>query len=401
MKKDVFSYNQGNQDFYSTVFSFKEINNNSMISIYSRNHRLGYQRGLDEGHLKKIIKSLKNNEEPISPTSILLGIDQENIRIESKENNCSSLTFTEINNNPLFRIIDGQHRIKAIEQHIKNLRNNNDIKELKKFEEYEFSVIIMPISNKNRIKEVKVFQSINAKAKPLKTDLTRLALIRYEEMEKITEIDYDKHLAHRVIFSLNDNNEYEENNTSKYKNSELINVWVNAIKVDVNNDDEFGVVSYSAFLKSIEQICSFYTQDLKKELKNKKLVNKSYKILDDRLNSLSNKLTFQLFIPIWEVVNKKWEGCFRMNNLMLEDEMYFDEDYYIQKNMGIRPLHNILLNIITNDNYMDFKKIINEFIIIINHSNLTSEDWKKGGKFKGLSSEAGFKHIESIINNKI
>ena len=185
MIKNAFHYTQGDQVFYSTVFTYKEIIDNSIVSIYSRKNRLGYQRALNDRHLKKIVLSLKTEEAPISPTSILLGIDEDNINIKPFEKDIISLEFTKSGDENTFRIIDGQHRIMSIKRYIEELRDKNLSNEIERIENYHFSVIIMPIKKEKRIREVEVFQSINAKAKPLKTDLTKLALIRYEELEKL------------------------------------------------------------------------------------------------------------------------------------------------------------------------------------------------------------------------
>lgn len=391
MDKITFKYSQGNQIFYSTVLTFKEIIENSMVSIYSRNNRLGYQRALVERHLKKIVASLKKDNTPISPTSILLGIDEENL-IEKNTDGSTMLRFKS-KNKRLFRIIDGQHRIMAMKKYIDELTEQENMEKIDELNSYEFSVIIMPINDINRIKEVEVFQSINAKAKPLKTDLVKLALTRYEELSKVNEIDYTNHLAKRIIFSLNDNEPYFENSDTISRDK--VNVWENAIIIDLNNDDEIGVIGYSAFYKSIEQICKVYINKYEVNLKE----IQDYEGLDNYLNLLSNEITFQLFIPCWNVIMDKWKNCFSYKKIALDKAIYYDEEFYIQKNMGLRSLHNILYSIIKKEgnDIKDFNEILNKFQKIIDNSKLRDEDWIKGGRFKGLSSEAGFKYIETVI----
>ncbi|MCC2327158.1 DGQHR domain-containing protein [Bacillus wiedmannii] len=392
MEKRTFKYIQGNQTFYSTVMTFKEIIENSFVSIYSRDNRLGYQRTLIERHLKKIVVSLKTDDTPISPTSILLGIDEDNL-IESSIDNMISLQFNRDDGGHIFRIVDGQHRIMAMKKYIDELTDRGDLNKLNEINSYEFSVIIMPISIYKRIKEVEVFQSINAKAKPLKTDLIKLALTRYQELEKINQLDYTNHLANRIIFSLNDNKPYNEE--QNLFTGDIINVWENAIIIDVNNDDEIGVIGYSAFYKSIEQICKFYTSNIETNFNE----NTTYEELDKHLNMLSNELTFELFVPCWKIIMDRWKKCFSYKKLSFDFEIYYNEEFYIQKNMGLRSLHNILYTIIKSEdvNIKDYSYILNQFREIIYSSKLIDEDWKKGGRFKGLSSEAGFKHIENII----
>lgn len=394
MEKRTFKYIQGNQTFYSTVLTFKEIIENSIVSIYSRDNRLGYQRALIERHLKKIVVSLKTEDTPISPTSILLGIDEDNL-IESDNDNITSLQFNKDNDGHIFRIIDGQHRIMAMKKYIDELTDRGEIEKLNELYSYEFSVIIMPISSNRRITEVEVFQSINAKAKPLKTDLIKLALTRYQELEKITDLDYTNHLANRIIYSLNDDKPYNED--QRVFPGNMLNAWENAIIIDVNNDDEIGVIGYSAFYKSIEPICNIYTNNIESNFNE----NTTYDELDSHLNLLSNELTFELFIPCWNIIMKKWKNCFSYKKLSFDYAIYYDEEFYIQKNMGLRSLHHILYTIIKSEDIhiKEYSEILNKFQEIINSSKLIDDDWKKGGRFKGLSSEAGFKHIETIIRN--
>lgn len=390
MKKAAFKYTQADQLFYSTVFTYSEVKNNSIVSIYSRDNRLGYQRALNERHLKKIVVSLKKDKTPISPTSILLGIDEEKIEEIEESNGLTSVKFIGNSDGSIFRIIDGQHRITSIERYIEELKRKDSQHEIEELEGYEFSVIIMPIKNDYRRREVEVFQSINAKAKTLKTDLTKLALIRYEELEKVNDIDYSDHLAHRVIFSLNDNAVYDETNNCS---ATRINVWENAIKIDVNNDDEIGIISYNAFYNSIIKICEIVI-----EKRNPDILNQmNFEDLDNYLNKRSNELTLGLLIPTWEIIKGKWEKCFELNNITLDKSVYYDENYYIQKNMGLRSIHLILLDLINKDGDLNFLSILEEFRLVIEQSTLDYFDWEKGGKFKGLSSEAGFKHIKSII----
>lgn len=410
MDLKVFKYSQGNQIFYSTVMTFEEIIKNSMVSIYSRNNRLGYQRNLVERHLKKIVFSLKTDNTPISPTSILLGIDENNLNeysiqeyvsIEENIKTIKCIGFDKntehSDKNNIFRIIDGQHRIMAMDKYINELDVTSDSQKIEELKSYKFSVIIMPINSQNKIKEVEVFQSINAKAKPLKTDLVKLALTRYEELERISEIDYANHLAKRIIFSLNDNKLYreEEEDSGELDLSNITNVWKNGIIIDVNNDDEVGIIGYNAFYKSIEQICKIYTHDINDNL----MRNHSFEESDKLLNQLSDEITYSLLIPSWEIIMERWNSCFSYKKLSFDYEIYYDDNYYIQKNMGLRSFHNILVKIIKEkgDNKKQYTEILDEFKEIIVSSKLTSGDWKKGGRFKGLSSEAGFKYVEATI----
>ena len=65
--------------------------------------------------------------------------------------------------------------------------------------------------------------------------------------------------------------------------------------------------------------------------------------------------------------------------------------------MGVKSLHGLLSDIYLETN--NVVETIHEFKELIKKSSLTSADWEKNGKMKGLSSEAGFKIIREMIKN--
>jgi len=73
MKRLAQEYYQYNQKFISLTLDYKTINTNSEVLIYGE-HRYGYQRAVNELHLSKMVATLQNTNEILSPTSILLGV---------------------------------------------------------------------------------------------------------------------------------------------------------------------------------------------------------------------------------------------------------------------------------------------------------------------------------------
>ena len=64
----------------------------------------------------------------------------------------------------------------------------------------------------------------------------------------------------------------------------------------------------------------------------------------------------------------------------------------------MKSLHGLLNELF--ESYEEMIEDIHKFESIIENSSLKSEDWKKNGKMRGLSSEAGFKIIREIIKIK-
>lgn len=65
--------------------------------------------------------------------------------------------------------------------------------------------------------------------------------------------------------------------------------------------------------------------------------------------------------------------------------------------MGVKSLHGLLNELYSTSE--NAEEAVSCFEENIEKSPLKSEDWKKNGKMRGLSSEAGFKIIRGMIKN--
>lgn len=396
MKKIAEAYKQNDQCFLSLTLNHDIISKNSEVLVYGEN-TYGYQREINNLHLKRMINSLENMDEgsAFSPTSILLGVSPEDIhkcldKVEFDYNGEYYIFDTKKIKNFKFRIIDGQHRIKAFTEVIE--RNNIDTSKIEKLRNYQFNVIIALIPENLRFNEVEMFRTINSKAKPLKTDLAMLAKYKYEVMFKKEDIKIQDHIQARIIFQLNENNKVLD-----YKD----NYWQNGIKIDVNNSESLGTVGFKSFNDSISKIVSHYIKSDNEPLGNLDSSEKDFEMIEEYLEKHSKILLNELFLPAWDVIFKKWSNSFRKERRLLNDEIYttfYNKDYYIQQTMGIKSLHRLLAEIYLKES--DLKNTIKNYKDIIKKSPLTDEDWKKGGEMKGLSSEAGFKIISDKIKGK-
>ncbi len=251
-------------------------------------------------------------------------------------------------------------------------------------QKYLFNVVIIVLEEKDRIKEVELFRSINSKAKPLKTDLAMLAMYNYETIFRIKSISIEEHLKARTIFKLNEESEFCGTN-----------YWINGIKVDVNNRQALGSIGFKAFGESIHNIVKQYVEKQNVEVDSK---DQDFDNINLMLNKFSEDITKNLILPAWEIVNEKWPETFlEMNNIQNEEKekTFYDKDYYIQQTMGVKSLHGILTDLYKESR--DEKETIERFKELITKSSLKHNDWKKKDKMRGLSSEAGFKIIREMI----
>ena len=393
MKRIANQYFQYDQRFITTTLSFKSLNEISEVLKYGES-KFGYQREVNELHLNKMVSTLKNTKDILSPTSIILGVNSENIEkcikvidigsdIDFYDNREQILVLNLDEIDFKFRIVDGQHRIAAFDKYLSDTSIEIDTRENLE-QKYLFNVVIIVLEEKDRIKEVELFRSINSKAKPLKTDLAMLAMYNYETIFRIKSISIEEHLKARTIFKLNEESEFCGTN-----------YWLNGIKVDVNNRQALGSIGFKAFGESIHNIVKQYVEKQNVEVDSK---DQDFDNINLMLNKFSEDITKNLILPAWEIVNEKWPETFlEMNNIQNEEKekTFYDKDYYIQQTMGVKSLHGILTDLYKESR--DEKETIERFKELITKSSLKHNDWKKKDKMRGLSSEAGFKIIREMI----
>lgn len=378
------TYCQGEQKYITTVMPMKFILNNYEVLVYGEDPIYGYQRDPKIKHYSKIAKELISDiNSQVTPSSIILGINQEdidkvfNIREKFTEGNFKVLELDDNDNTGTvkLRVIDGQHRIKGFEKAIEESRKNGNINFVKKLEEYATNVIIMILNSNKRKPEVTVFSNINAKAKPLKMDLTLLAEYQYslkEEDDDVSEIDY---LVITVI---------KELNTGEYCKE-----WKNGIILDVNSQRPIGSVGFKTFYESIRPLCKKYIDTSSYNWGEMDFLNKK-SCLDQLAKQCAEDIG-----KCWNVVFSKWYTG--EEQLMYDGEelvnIYYNENYYLQRTMGVLAINHIIVNSYENPNSYEI------FRSIIESSNLVAEDWNVKARFAGLSSKSGVSIIEKAIKN--
>jgi len=377
MKFPIIEFKQNNNQFISTVLPFKIINETSKVLVYGKDMG-GYQREPDELHYNRIKSYVNNEPNFLFPTSIILGVDNDIIKkYIIKENGESYLDFSKINSK-IFRIVDGQHRIKGLREAMKT---NELISSL------ELSVNILCTLPNSQSIEMEVFGSINSKSKRIKVDLIELARYEYRIIEQTINIsEINDHISIQVAFNLNENNS-------------ITNVWENGIKFGIHDEEKIGIIGVNAFKESIRNIVNSYLSSNKNIslLKKEELIEKTKEAAKD----------IEIFmLKAWEQVYKKWPNCFYSMNQEIDFNLdvknfHYKTNYYIQKTLGVKSINNLLGNIIQeNENRID-NSSLNIFTNILNNSEVITKDWEIGYSFSGYSSESGFAKVTKIIRGDL
>ncbi|QKS72591.1 DGQHR domain-containing protein [Paenalkalicoccus suaedae] len=369
MKYIAQRYNQGIQQYYSVVMDLKTVYDNSKVLIYNQDD-YGYQRPLDEKHVKKIKNNIISGN-GLFPTSIILSVNSNEVKeiisdVEFEDiaiKNVVSINLQGASKRDdycYFRIVDGQHRLEGLAEAAK-IKNE--------LWDYKLSIIILVIPNESRVIELDVFNDINSTPKKLKTDLVILAKQKYillGQKDIQSKEDMEEYLAIKIAHILNE----------EIKGS----VWENAIKFEKEINSQIGIIGIAAYKKAILPLVKKIIHD-----EGGKVI--SIQNLDDKALDLAD-----YFNQAWQKVYEKWESCFKVQSIIIESEkydFYYDNSYYLQKTTGVNAVFQLLNQ---SENIEEFEKIINK-------SPLTEEDWLKGGKLSGLTSGSGFKKAVMFIKN--
>lgn len=378
-------YMQEKQKYISLVLPMKYIIDNSTVLVYGEDVEYGYQRAPKKIHYAKIAKQLLTNQladqkRSVSPNSIILGIDQEDLGMKMlirERRECGDqflLEFELADNNDLkFRIIDGQHRIKGFEEAIKKCESDSSKRE--ELENFCVNVIIMLLEKQHRLPEVYAFSDINSKAKPLKMDLTILAEYQYLLKEQPDDINADQFLATRVIMLLN--------------KGEKCKYWTNGIIIDVNSSSRVGCIGFKSFLESISSICKEKLNDYGREK-----LPQNFKEKCAVLYGLAEEI-YGLLSECWNLVFEKWSVT-KEQWLIEGDETiltYYNQDYYLQRTMGAFAINKLIAESIKDT------ASIEQFKEIIKLCNLTTREWRSDGIFAGISSMSGANKIKDAVMN--
>ncbi len=354
MLKDYVKLKQGNFTMYLVSLSVSDLINSTKVEYYESAKDDGYQRPLIPSHYRKISKYLQTEEKPILPPAILTAVNPEQV------NEGAQLAIK-----GELRVVDGQHRI----QGIKYLRDI-DIHAFKSIENYEFPVVVMVISNIDKIHEVNTFININSKGKKVSTDLA--IQLKERIRREIPQLMFEN--EGELLASIVTNVTYRINNRKE-------SVWYQAIRLgdDLRKERPISINAFTQSIRDIIQSVILY----RKPIKN-----------SSDIEDITEETT-TLLIRAWEIVEKRWKECFRDNI----DTYNYSIRYNIQKGIGVFSLHKIL-NELVKTSVGDIEHALNRFKNIVNESRVYSNEWLIGGKFSAFNSRAGFEKIAQHIKNE-
>lgn len=360
----VNEYVQGSNRFLSTVLPFRLVDSISEVMRYSLKSDYGYQREVNDSFAKRIKTALIHGE-LVSPTSIILGINEDEIQnIIVNDKGIKRLILNE--NNRIFRVIDGQHRLAGIRY---------AALEDSQFENYMLNVIIMIVHPLHRAVEVEVFNNINSKSRRVKTDLSILAKFNYQIIENNQSLDIYEQITVNSIFDMALNSR---------------TIWHNGIKLDINNPSATGIIGFkSYYIVLLPIIKKFFSES-----------DFSLGISLENIRQMAEDFNRIYHYKIWSIIEDKWEDCFLESFILLEDERYlirYNENYLIQKSMGVKSILEIAFEHL---DIRDIDKSLEYFKQIIVNSLLSSGDWNVKGLFNGMSSFQGSKVMKEAILDK-
>jgi DGQHR domain-containing protein len=382
IEKENIKIKQDNVEIIITSFNIRQLINLTKPDIYNfATSSEGYQRPINNNHVKGIMEYIRNEQYSILPTSMVMAIDKDEQVF--KYHNSRNFSF-----NGYLRIVDGQHRIEAIRRIVGELEEELAVsdseeerteisEQLNYILEWEFPVNIM-LLNKNdnwdRYVEIRAFVDINKKGKTVATDLadTNMGKIR----DKLDELP-QKQAVHQISLQVT---------TRLMKDYSC--VWFDSIKTGdgENTDKIIGIGQFSKSIMSLSRSFLYNTCGRKSyysKAETDNLIEKLYLILRE----------------YWNTICDNWKSAFLFNS---DKNAYrVNYDFCIQKGIGVFPLHRLLTT-----EFMERKNIQKALenakaILKTNKSSITWEDWEVGGTFTSYSSGSGYATIHKILRGQL
>lgn len=361
--QNAISIEQGCHTMYIFKLSTKELLSNYTISSYDSAQETGYQRPPVESHYKKIARYLvAGGSGQILPMSIIAAATQQDISYQG-----NVLTITD-----KLRIVDGQHRIKAIEY----LRDVKDPQYRNKYEEllnhYEFPVILLVSDEIDSALEIDTFININSKGKRVSTNLAR------ELREKKMRDNLEKH-------DVELNRESYENLATrvvKLLAHDKDSMWYNRIQMG----DELGLqkpVSIGTFARSLKKITTMVTD----------MTVAGEKVISEEQEGRVAALTKDVVEKLWRAVQKRWPECFNE-----------PKQYNLLRGLGVSVMHRLFESCIQENLLLDSPRLFEDaqetFVQYLSKTDVEAEEWMIGSTFTGYSSEQGYGIIVNILKGE-
>lgn len=338
------------RSIYLTTLKVKDLIDERDIKIdfWRKEEKLGtnqgYQRIPTRARLLKIVKFVEEEENPIFPTTILLG-GREKLEFKSRDGEEGTLKL----NRPLW-IIDGQHRILGLRLAVG--------KGYDEWKEREIPVVIL--DNFSKPEETIQFYILNTTQKRVPTDLAQRLIrkISYEEVSPIAFSPSDewKIKGLQVVDLLNETS--EENN-----------VWFERIRLPNTEKRRYHIINQNSFLTSLKPLLS------QGALQGK-----------EKPSDICYKIIRNYWLAIKEIIPEPFAS---------------PREYVIQKTPGVFSLHDLANRIMlgTNDFTVAYFKKILEKVFDDKYGELF---WRSKGEGAAIyNSMKGFKVLANLLEANI
>ena len=308
---------------------------NTKVAVFDPINFSGYQRHIDDHHCTRIVNFLE--KEFFLPTPIICAVDS-----DFNEDTC-----------PL-RIVDGQHRIRALEM----LKENN-IKRYHEIAELEIPIIIMAKVEEKL--EIETFININKTAKKVDTSLA--LVLRNKINHSATgsnglTIHQAEYLAVELARLLNENQDEQ-------------NIWCDKILYEGQTKNTPQLITLNAFVKS--------TKPLLMLLGKSTIISLGWNNKDE-LKKCVGKCN-DMMISIWTIVAQRWSELF-------DDTL--EKRRIIQGPIGFSSVNRVLKRLVKEYGIRDCCSLIEEFNALVSSSKIDYRQWLPGYYFSKYSSESGY-----------
>lgn len=308
-------------------------------------NEFGYQRELEDKHWKKIVKYIEDDSF-FFPTAIICACDidyDENIRL---------------------RIVDGQHRIKALRE----IKETNSEK-YEKIKNKELPIIVL--EKISHVKEIETFININKKGKKVDTSLATVLNHFISDKDdlkrKKAKIEY---IAVEIATELS----LEENG-----------IWENQICFEGNAKRHNQLISINAFVRS--------TQYLLSTLETIGILKIDWGT-ENELIDCKAKCIF-IVKTIWKCVVQKWPELFSNN---------IGANTIIQGPIGYSSVNKFIVFYLKENPINNIDIFLKELISLFSKINIDYKKWLQNESttsYSNFSSEAGYTIIAKDLLDSI
>lgn len=300
----------------------------------------GYQRHVNEKHLKKIVDYIKENSFYF-PSCIVCSIPKDmddKMKLEK--------------NGKKYFVVDGQHRIEAF----KRIQSEEQVL-YTRIKDYTIPVTLLREVSKEI--EISTFITINKTGRKVDTSLAYILRNKIKQLYKENITAVADYYSVELALTVNETPE---------------NIWYNQIALEGSAKENNCFITLNSFVIAYRRFA-------------KKLMRIG--IIDGNGSDESRNYNYEIFNAVWGAVQEKWPDLF------VNDRIY---NTVIMGSIGFSSITKYIINqldqnkeIINNSNIYDFlwqwiKKI-----------TVPSHYWTKGDVFSRYTSESGYNVIAKML----